>query len=56
MTIETTLERPLPQNIEAERSVLGAVLMDNHALNTRRLKSCGRTIFSWTSTGESSTR
>jgi replicative DNA helicase len=34
MTTETTLERPLPQNIEAERSVLGAVLMDNHALNT----------------------
>jgi replicative DNA helicase len=33
MTTETTLERPLPQNIEAERSVLGAVLMDNHALN-----------------------
>lgn len=30
---EATLERPLPQNIEAERSVLGAILLDNHALN-----------------------
>jgi replicative DNA helicase len=28
-----TLERPLPQNLEAERSILGAVLLDNHALN-----------------------
>src|SRR3984893_14352755 len=34
MPSETTLERPLPQNVEAERSVLGAVLLDNHALNT----------------------
>ncbi len=31
---EPVLERPLPQNIEAERSVLGAILLDNHALNT----------------------
>ena len=31
---ETTLERPLPQNLDAERSVLGAILLDNHALNT----------------------
>src|SRR5690242_10309834 len=30
---ETTLERPLPQNLDAERSVLGAILLDNHALN-----------------------
>ena len=29
-----TLERPLPQNVDAERSVLGAILLDNHALNT----------------------
>src|ERR1700693_4825819 len=34
MPSETSLERPLPQNVEAERSVLGAVLLDNHALNT----------------------
>lgn len=27
------LERPLPQNPDAERSVLGAILLDNHALN-----------------------
>jgi replicative DNA helicase len=33
MTPETTLERPLPQNLDAERSVLGAILLDNHALN-----------------------
>jgi len=30
---DTTLERPLPHNLEAERSILGAVLLDNHALN-----------------------
>lgn len=33
MAADSTLERPLPQNLEAERSVLGAVLLDNHALN-----------------------
>ncbi len=33
MASETTLERPLPQNLDAERSVLGAILLDNHALN-----------------------
>jgi len=27
------LERPLPNNLEAERSVLGAILLDNHSLN-----------------------
>jgi hypothetical protein len=27
------LDRPLPQNLEAERSVLGAILLDNHALD-----------------------
>jgi hypothetical protein len=31
---ETILERPLPNNLDAERSVLGAVLLDNNALNT----------------------
>src|ERR1700686_2702636 len=30
----TTLERPLPQNTEAERSILGAILLDNNALNS----------------------
>src|ERR1017187_10648332 len=29
----TTLERPMPQNTEAERSILGAILLDNNALN-----------------------
>ena len=33
MPTDTTLERPLPQNLEAERSILGAILLDNHALN-----------------------
>jgi replicative DNA helicase len=33
MAPDSTLERPLPQNLEAERSVLGAILLDNHALN-----------------------
>ena len=28
-----TENRPLPQNLEAERSILGAVLLDNHAFN-----------------------
>jgi replicative DNA helicase len=31
---EATLEKPLPNNLEAERSVLGAILLDNNALNT----------------------
>jgi replicative DNA helicase len=41
MATDTTLERPLPHNIEAERSILGAVLLDNHALNAavERLRS-----------------
>ena len=33
MAGDTTLERPLPHNLEAERSILGAILLDNHALN-----------------------
>ncbi|HLV95010.1 MAG TPA: replicative DNA helicase [Candidatus Acidoferrales bacterium] len=33
MATDTSLERPLPHNLEAERSILGAVLLDNHALN-----------------------
>jgi replicative DNA helicase len=32
-TSSTTLERQLPQNTEAERSILGAILLDNNALN-----------------------
>jgi replicative DNA helicase len=34
MPTDATLEKPLPNNLEAERSVLGAILLDNHALNT----------------------
>ncbi len=33
MASDTTIERPLPHNLEAERSILGAILLDNHALN-----------------------
>jgi replicative DNA helicase len=33
MPAEAALERPLPQNLDAERSILGAILLDNHALN-----------------------
>jgi replicative DNA helicase len=33
MATEVSIERPLPQNLEAERCILGAVLIDNHALN-----------------------
>jgi len=33
MATDAVLERPLPHNLEAERSILGAVLLDNHALN-----------------------
>jgi replicative DNA helicase len=33
MATAPTIERSLPQNIEAERSVLGAILLDNHQLD-----------------------
>src|SRR5215469_7559117 len=33
-TADTSIERPLPHNLEAERSILGAVLLDNHSLNS----------------------
>ncbi|HEV8385833.1 MAG TPA: replicative DNA helicase [Candidatus Acidoferrales bacterium] len=33
MTSEATLERPLPHNLDAERSILGAILLDSHALD-----------------------
>jgi replicative DNA helicase len=33
MTTQVALERPLPHNLDAERSVLGAILLDNHVLN-----------------------
>jgi len=41
MATDTSIERPLPHNLEAERSILGAVLLDNHALNAavERLRS-----------------
>jgi len=32
-THEIAMERPLPQNLDAERSILGAILIDNHTLN-----------------------
>jgi replicative DNA helicase len=33
MPTDSSLEKPLPNNLEAERSVLGAILLDNNALN-----------------------
>src|ERR1700681_1617825 len=33
-TPSTSLERPMPQHMEAERSILGAILLDNSTLNT----------------------
>src|ERR1700676_1836176 len=33
MQSDSHLERPLPNNIDAERSILGAILFDNNALN-----------------------
>ena len=32
-TASAALERPLPHNVEAERSILGAILLDNNAIN-----------------------
>jgi replicative DNA helicase len=34
MSADTSLEKPLPNNLDAERSVLGAILLDNNALNS----------------------
>ncbi len=39
MASDTTLDRPLPHNLDAERSVLGAILLDNHALDRAVEKS-----------------
>src|SRR3989442_2059945 len=33
MPVDAILEKPLPNNLDAERSVLGAILLDNNALN-----------------------
>jgi len=33
MSLDSTIEKPMPSNIDAERSILGAILLDNHALN-----------------------
>jgi len=33
MAVDSVLEKPLPSNLDAERSVLGAILLDNNALN-----------------------
>ncbi len=33
MPADTVLEKPLPNNLDAERSVLGAIILDNNALN-----------------------
>ena len=33
MSTQAVMERPLPHNLDAERSILGAILLDNHALD-----------------------
>ncbi len=33
MATQPVLERPLPYNLDAERSILGAILLDNHVLD-----------------------
>lgn len=33
MPADSVLEKPLPNNLDAERSVLGAIILDNNALN-----------------------
>src|SRR5712692_4053545 len=33
MPADSTLERPLPSNLDAERSILGAILLDNNSIN-----------------------
>jgi replicative DNA helicase len=45
MATDTVLARPLPHNLEAERSILGAVLLDNHALNVAIEKLRGDDFF-----------
>ena len=32
--IDTSLHRIPPQNLEAEQSILGGILLDNHAINS----------------------
>ena len=49
MAVDTVLEKPLPNNLDAERSVLGAILLDNNALNPADRKSARPKIFSSTS-------
>src|SRR5215470_11807658 len=45
MPADAQIERPLPHNIEAERSILGAILLDNHALNAAVEKLRGDDFF-----------
>ena len=54
-TAQTTLEKPLPNNLDAERSVLGAVILDNNALNAA-IENLKPEDFSWTSIAASSPR
>jgi DnaB-like helicase N terminal domain/AAA domain len=44
-TRASDLEKPLPQNIEAERSVLGAILLDNRALAKAAAVVCSADFF-----------
>ena len=53
MLEETTSERTLPQNLEAERSVLGAILLDSGGAAFGRAHPLRRTTSSRTRTGAS---
>lgn len=45
MAPNVALERPLPNNLDAERCVLGAILLDNHVLNIAIEKLRGEDFF-----------
>ena len=52
MATTDSIVSKLPANVEAERSILGAILLDNMA-TTKPQRICGRMIFRSTHTGAS---
>jgi len=55
-TSTTALERKLPQNTEAERSILGAILLDNQRAQRDARKAEARKISFTIITGASTNR
>ena len=43
---DVSLERGLPASVEAERSILGAILLDNHSYNEAAEKLAQKTSLS----------